>query len=47
MKYLQNIPWLSDLTPQYFFVLLISLLIIIIITIAALRAGKKNLDIKK
>jgi|TARA_B100000586_G_scaffold175000_1_gene127849 hypothetical protein len=47
MEYLQNLQWLNDLPSQYLVTLLISLLIIIILTIAALRAGKKNMDIKE
>ena len=47
MEYLQNLQWLYDLPSQYWSALLISLLIIIILTIAALRAGKKNMDIEE
>tara|TARA_Y100000310_G_scaffold231110_1_gene233634 strand:- start:124 stop:291 length:168 start_codon:yes stop_codon:yes gene_type:complete len=44
MGYHQILQWLNDLPSQYLSALLISLLIIIILTIAALRAGEKNVD---
>jgi|TARA_Y100000031_G_C8019574_1_gene291895 hypothetical protein len=47
MEYLQNLQWLNDLPSQYLVTLLISILIIIILTIAALRAGEKNMDIEE
>ncbi len=46
MGYFKNLQWLNDLPSQYLPTLLIGLLIIIILTIAALRAGKKNVDDK-
>ena len=38
--------FVSELPSEYVATVLISLLIIIILTIVALRAGKKNMDVK-